>query len=98
MVCPGCLGDFRLGGTAENSPAIHRWERDGGHHPVPEGRLKPRHSAVPPGLGNRSPAFPAMNRWAILVLSLRDGTGKDFPDRPLTIARPGSSRPSIFTA
>src|SRR6266542_2070919 len=59
-------------------------------YPVPAGRLtaqglayriegdRPNPSAVPPGLGLWSLAFPAMNRWATLMLSLQDAGSPEF--------------------
>src|SRR5262245_36493072 len=40
VVCPARTCRTRPGGTVENSPAIHRWDRGGKPTPIPEGQLK----------------------------------------------------------
>src|SRR5438552_19140556 len=43
--------------------------------------------APAPGLGVADAASPGMNAWASIMLSLRDETGKDFPDGRLRSER-----------
>ena len=65
---------FCPGGTPENSPAIHRWEQNR-ISASPGGRLKLLILLTlsrPSGTGMTPLFLPAINRWAILAVSLRD--------------------------
>src|ERR1035438_8271036 len=75
---PVGLEDVHPGGMVDNSPAFQRWE-SGRREPSPEGTAEAVVLSRPFGTNPRDCAYPALNRWAIVMCPSGTGTGLQVP-------------------